>query len=318
VRPWRSASSICVLTCGDGSHHFCAKHLEGIARHQVTGVEKNIFIKCKEFRCYYDHSLFDMQKVIANVSPATWQLISTALAEQAVIETQEFMQARLDAQQQAGPQSAFDKAMECIRHMAVPRYPDCDVPISDFEACSALTCGTVRTKGPARPAARSEHGCGARLCALCLQSIPASESHHGHISDCYRNPDPGTSYPPQPHPAVWQSSMEKLARERLFVFIESQRGDKELRTLLYKQVLNEFPEFLLTDDWLALRYRWLEIMLDLQAEHMNIEKFDACRLLLMDMGYSGTDTLMRAIIFCQCDINAIIYALRAAEEQGPH
>ena len=312
------ASGICVLTCAAGSHHFCAEHVEGMARHQVTGVEKSIFMRFKQFHCYYDQSLLDMQKVIANVTTATWELISAALAEQAVIETQALMQARLDAQQQAGaaPQSAFDKAMERIRHMAVPRCPECDVVISDFEACSALTCGTVRPqRSLARPAARSDHGCGARLCAWCLQSIPASESHHAHISACYRNPDPPSSHPPQPHPAIWLASMAKLIRERVFIFIESQRGDKELRTNLYKQVASEFPDFQLTDDWLALRYRWLEVIIDAQAEHMNIEKVEACRLLLTEMGYPDTDTLLRAIIFCNCDINAITYALRAAAEQ---
>jgi hypothetical protein len=286
-----------------------------MAYHQVSGVEKSLFMRFKEFRCYYDHSLLDMQRVIGHVSSNTWQLISTALSEQAVIETQQAMQARIDAQQKEGavPQSAFDKSMEKIRHMAQPRCPDCDVPIPDFEACSALTCGTVTRLGPG-PALR-QGGCGARLCAWCLQVIPASENHHDHICECYRNPDPGSSYPPQPHPAIWLSSMAKLTRERVFVFIESHRGDKELRMDLYKQVRKEFPEFHLTDDWLELRYRWLEIMLDSAAGHMNIEKLDACRTLLMEMGYQDTETLMRAIIFCNCEISAIIYALRAATEK---
>ena len=170
--------------------------------------------------------------------------------------------------------------------MAQPRCPDCDVLLPDFEACSALTCGIVTRQGPGP--ARRQGGCGARLCAWCLKSIPASEKHHDHICACYRNPDPGSSYPPQPHPAIWLASMAKLTRERVFIFIESHRGDKELRTNLYKEVRQEFPEFGLTDEWLELRYRWLEIMLDSSAEHMNIEQVDACRTLLMEMGYQDT------------------------------
>ena len=315
------AGGTCVLTCGNGLHHFCADHVENMARHQVTGAEKSLFMRFKEFRCYYDHSLLDMQKVIAHVSSNTWQLISTALSEQAVIETQQAMQAQIDAQRKEGavPQNKNDVAKERIRHMAVPRCPECSDPILDFEACSALVCGTsrqTRQTGTAQMAHRIS-GCGARLCAWCLKSIPASESHYEHVNSCHRNPDPGSSYPPQPHPAVWKQSMAQLTRERVFTFIELQRGDPEFRADLYKFVRQEFPEFQLTEEWLAIRYRWLEIMIDSHAEDMNVEKLESCRLLVIEMGYPDSDLLLRAIIFCNCEINAILIALRAAQETTP-
>ena len=293
-------SDPCVITCTAGTHHYCSAHMDGLAKYHV-GQSKSTFLKkgCKFF-CPHDESILDMQQVIAAVSKETWTLINTALQEQAVIDTQNSMTANA-----APPQlSVHDAAMEGIRYRAQPRCEACKSLLTDFEACSALTCGTVRVNV-------RESGCGARICAWCLKVLDASELHHEHVVRCRRNPD-GSIYPPQPHPEVWNASMALLTRERIFRFVETHRGE-DFRRGLYAATHAEFPNFGLTEDWIALRQRWMVIMIDCNVGDADVEHFDNCRKLLLEMGYEDNDTLMRAIIFCNADVAQITYAMRAIE-----
>ena len=294
-------SDECVITCAAGSHHYCKEHMDAFARFQV-GEHKVVFLRTGcQFRCPLDDSIFDLQQVIAAVSKETWTLINSALQEQAVIDAQR----ELRAQVPGAKLSPHEEAMEAIRFRAQPRCNNCKDLLTDFEACSALTCGVVR--GNVRAS-----GCGARICAWCLKVLDASEQHHEHVANCRRNPDPGSVHPPLPHPQVWNTSMALLTRERIFCFIESQKGE-HFRNALYAATRKEFPDIGMTEEWVTLRQKWMVITLDCSAQQEDVEHFDNCRNTLIEMGYADNELLMRAIIFCSADIAQITYALRAHE-----
>ena len=148
----------CIITCAAGRHHYCGEHMDALAKYQV-GVQKSAFLRAEcQFRCPHDHSILDMQKVIAAVSKVTWGQINTALQEQAVIDTQKSLMSLAPA----AKVSPHDAAMEQIRYRAQPRCKSCSALLTDFEACSALTCGVIKS-------GHRESGCGARICAWCLQ-----------------------------------------------------------------------------------------------------------------------------------------------------
>ena len=141
------------------------------------------------------------------------------------------------------PVCHHELAMLRIRHIAIPRCPQCDAIIPDFEGCSALACGRRSKLGD-----RNEivGGCGANICGWCLAHIPAHESAHAHVIECKENPNLGMIYPPQPHPACWNAYMRMKARERVFCFVEQTKG-QEKRDALYTAIREEFPDF----DWEA-------------------------------------------------------------------
>jgi hypothetical protein len=297
-------SDPCIITCAAGRHHYCSEHMDALAKYQV-GVQKSAFLRAEcQFRCPHDDSILDMQKVIAAVSKVTWGQIDTALQEQAVIDTQKSLMSLAPA----AKVSPHDAAMEQIRYRAQPRCKSCSALLTDFEACSALTCGVIKS-------GHRESGCGARICAWCLKIMQEGELHHEHVTKCRRNPDPGSVYPPNPHPETWNHSMALLTRERIFQFIETQRGEA-FRIDLYKATRDEFPSFGLTEEWLTLRHRWMEIMIDCNAGDEDVEPLDNCRNVLLEMGYKDDDLLMRAIIFCKADVAQITYALRAEEARS--
>jgi hypothetical protein len=301
-------SDECVITCAAGGHHYCKEHTDAMARFHV-GMQKVAFLKTGcQFRCPHDDSIFDLQQVIAAVKKETWTLINTALQEQAVIDVQRSLMA---FQVPAAKLTPHEEAMEAIRFRAQPRCNNCKDLLTDFEACSALTCGTVR------PGGVRDAGCGARICAWCLKVLDVSELHHEHVANCRRNPDPGSVYPPVPHPQVWNTSMALLTRERIFCFIETQKGE-DFRHALYAATRQEFPDIGMTEEWVTLRQKWMVVVLDCSAQQEDVEHFDNCRKTLIEMGYEDNDLLMRAIIFCNADIAQITYAMRAHESHASH
>jgi hypothetical protein len=101
--------------------------------------------------------------------------------------------------------------------------------------------------------------------------------------------------------------MELLTRERIFCFIETQKGE-HFRNALYAATRKEFPDIGMTEEWVTLRQKWMMIILDSSAQQKDVEHFDNCRNTLIEMGY----------IFCNADIAQITYAMRVHETHASH
>ena len=280
-----------VICCAKGAHHFCSDCLTNATQSQLGDLDA--FIQRRmQLLCPYDGSVLHAETVA-----------DVLLAH------------KVKAPAQSGPGipgevvSAHDHALASIRHIILPRCPQCDIPIADFEACAALTCGSRMQFGD-RIAYTG--GCGAQFCAWCLVQVPPHESAHDHVRKCHKNPNPdGSLYPPQPHPAIWKSFMTEQARERVFNLVEVIKGS-ENREALYTAVRLEFPELQLSEEWLAKRHRWLILMLEMTEGMMDIHRAQTCLKKLVDkMGFTDCDALRRAIILCNYDIQVICDAMQA-------
>jgi len=286
---------IAVISCGKGEHHFCSDCLNTMTQSQIGDLDA--FIQRRmQLLCPYDGSVLCGDRVADVLSSR-----------------------RNRPQASTGPgipddaMSPHDRALATIRHIVLPRCPNCDVPIVDFEACAALTCGRRIQLGDRID---TTGGCGADVCAWCLVHVPPNESAHVHVKNCHKNPNPdGSLYPPQPHPQIWKSVMAEQARERVFNFVEMIKGS-ENRLALYSAVRLEFPELQMSEEWLAKRHQWLLIMLEMAEGMMDIHRAEIClRRLVHDMGFEDSDALRRAILLCNYDIRVICDAMHAHVER---
>ena len=281
-------NELAVLSCGKGQHHFCPDCVGVLSKSQLG--ELDIFIQRRmQFLCPYDGSLLNGEKIS-----------DVLLASKAPIPKGPALSAE--------PMTAHDQAFASICHIVTPRCPKCDVPIVDFEACAALTCGRRLQLGDR---VDISGGCGANLCAWCLMEVPPHESHHAHVRTCSMNPDEeGSVYPPHPHPAVWKAFMAVLARERVFNFVERIQG-ADKRDALYSAVRKDFPDLKLSKEWLASRHQWLILMMEMGTQDADIHRAHQCLHTLEQMGYKDDEVLRRAILICNYEIQSVIDVMRA-------
>ena len=303
----RDPASLC---CSSGVHFWCAECMDSLALNQLQSWESFVKRGC-QYMCIYQHELqqsceINSQSILSSLKPDTFKKHVAALTEQARQQAILDTQTKLAQQEPVKPPSPHELAMKFIQRLAVPRCPKCDVPILDFEACSALTCGQKALVGG------YEGGCGAKLCAWCLCEISDDQSHHQHVAQCKYNPAPGEVHPPQPHPQVWLSCYSVRAREKVFVHIEKQTGS-EARDALYAEVQKEYPMFGLDADWLASRHEWLLLQLQNDLLDVDITTAETTLSLLKEMGYPDSQILRRAVLFCEGRVVDVINAMRAIQ-----
>lgn len=304
----RDPASLC---CSSGVHFWCAECMDSLALNQLQNWESFVKRGC-QYMCIYpdEHELqqsceINSQSILSSLKPDTFKKHVAALTEQARQQAILDTKTNLAVQGPAKPPSPHELALQFIERLAVPRCPKCDVPILDFEACSALTCGQKALVGG------YEGGCGAKLCAWCLCEI---DDHflHQHVAHCKFNPEPGEVHPPQPHPQVWLSCYSVRAREKVFVHIEQQTGS-EARDALYAEVQKEYPMFGLDADWLASRHEWLLLQLQNDLLDADITKAENTLSVLKEMGYPDSQILRRAVLFCDGMVVDVINAMRAID-----
>jgi len=286
--------------------------MDSLALNQLQNWESFVKRGC-QYMCIYcadQHELqqpceINSQSILSSLKADTFKKHVAALTEQARQQAILDTKTKLAVQGPVKPPSPHELALQFIERLAVPRCPKCDVPILDFEACSALTCGQKALVGG------YEGGCGAKLCAWCLCEIDDLFLHQ-HVAQCKFNPQPGEVHPPHPHPQVWLSCYSVRAREKVFVHIEKQAGS-EARDALYAEVQKEYPSFGLDAAWLASRHEWL--LLQLQNELLDADIIQAENTLsvLKEMGYPDSQILRRAVLFCDGKVVDVINAMRAID-----
>lgn len=284
-----------VITCVNGEHHWCGDCLKNLADSQIG--EFDLFRRRRfTFVCPYDGSQIN------------------SVMEKLDSKSDEARNLEANNPINAGDTDFPDpvlRVLNRIRHVAIPRCPNCDTMICDFDACSAITCGRRLVVGERVDYAG---GCGSNICAWCWKALPQHEHHHEHVRTCPMNPDPGCLYPPQPHPETWLASMSILARERVFNIVEQIRSS-ECRRSVYSAARKEHPELHLSEEWLASRHMWLLLTVETNVQNFDVHRAERCRILLQEMGFLDSEVLRRAILFCDCEINDIISAMRAICEQ---
>jgi hypothetical protein len=174
------------------------------------------------------------------VSESTFTKYEECMSERAVIVTQKACEQRfseriktLQQQDPAEPNLIqVDKMAAFIGEMLIfarcPN-PQCEIQMLDFEACSAIKCDPA------------QGGCGIYFCAWCLQSQEDRGKCHNHVRTCSFNPS-GNLYPPQPHPQIWKTVMNELARKRVKEYIQSEAVPETLRKHVYDECRKRHPE----------------------------------------------------------------------------
>ena len=230
--------------CGSGTHRFCSTCFSRIVSDAVQGQNQGVCIAAKGLvPCNYCNpkSAFDMQKCATHLSKECFQAWLEVVGAIRVSEEADRWLARekkkarehFEALDRAG---GVTDAMRVQRHYDVisetliqPACPVCHKYIVEFDACCALQCG--RRDGYVWTAGS---GCGAFICAWCLETKPEKELHD-HVLSCDYNPGkPKSMYPPPRHPVDWNSVMHEFARMRIKRYIEENVEER-----LQEQVFTE-------------------------------------------------------------------------------
>lgn len=197
---------------------------------------------------------FVMRKEMPFLDDATYDCFQACIVEKAVIEAQQERDKRhadvIKQMQQATSSNPVPALLEeevahISEHLIIPRCPQCARQVLDFVGCAAMSCDV------------EDGGCGAYVCAWCLQLQVAVErtatmpgrtarlACHDHVRSCLLNPTKNV-YPPSPHPQLWQGVMHELARKRVFDYIKAS-VPKELRRAVHVECQKRHPEIHLQD-----------------------------------------------------------------------
>jgi hypothetical protein len=235
--------------CGSGTHRFCSNCFSLIVSDAVRGQNQGVCIAAKGLvPCNYckPKSAFDIQKFSALLSTecfSAWLEVVTAIrvreeADRWLEREKNKEREHFEALDRAG---AVTDDMRVRRHYGVisetliqPSCPVCHKYIVEFDACCALQCGRrdgyVWTPGS---------GCGAFICAWCLETKPEKELHD-HVLLCDYNPVRNSMYPPPGHPVAWTKVMNEFARMRVRKYI-GETVEERLREQVFTEVQTNNP-----------------------------------------------------------------------------
>ena len=235
--------------CGNGTHVFCGNCFSLIVSDAVRGQNQGVCIAAKGLvPCNYckPKSAFDIQKFSALLSTecfSAWLEVVTAIrvreeADRWLEREKNKEREHFEALDRAG---AVTDDMRVRRHYGVisetliqPSCPVCHKYIVEFDACCALQCGRrdgyVWTPGS---------GCGAFICAWCLETKPEKELHD-HVLLCDYNPVRNSMYPPPGHPVAWTKVMNEFARMRVRKYI-GETVEERLREQVFTEVQTNNP-----------------------------------------------------------------------------
>ena len=239
--------------CGNGTHSFCSSCFSDCVGDAVRGGSKPVCIAAGgSVLCRWcpvgSYCQFDVQKYAALLSKDIFRQWLDVMAEIKIQqETSKLIE--LLKQQKEDNFQILVKAGAVSDDMMVERHynhiaeklilatcPKCGQLICDFEACCALQCGRRdgMTWAPG-------FGCGAYICAWCLETKPTEKELHDHVMECPFNARPYSMYPPPGHPADWQKVMHELARKRIKQFI-TDSVEPNLQERVYNKVASSNPE----------------------------------------------------------------------------
>ncbi len=230
--------------CGSGTHRFCSTCFSGIVGDAVRGQNQGVCIAAKGLvPCNYCNpkSAFDIQKFSAHLSQECFLAWLEVVAAIQVGEEADRWLRRMK-QKEREHFEALDRAGCVTDEMRVRRHydvisetliqaacPVCQKYIVEFDACCALRCGRrdgyVWTSGS---------GCGAFICAWCLETKPEKELHD-HVLHCDYNPVRNSMYPPLGHPVQWKKVMHEFARMRVTKYI-AETVEERLREQVFTEV----------------------------------------------------------------------------------
>jgi hypothetical protein len=215
-----------VTCCGPSSHFRCSACFSSMVHTQISGACKALFIrnhsKIECTSCQQDghQFFFDMQKLIPRLTPETYSKYLNALAEPAVVvaqrESEERFERRLLEIQTRMTKESSDAAISSfVKHiednLIQPRCPvsSCRVLVADFDHCAHLTCG-LQSNGSIFG------GCGAHLCAWCMQCFPTAAACQSHVHVCDLNANQPSLFPVESsHPRVWLEVQSRQALLRV-------------------------------------------------------------------------------------------------------
>jgi len=237
--------------CGNGTHRFCSTCFSTVVGDAVRGQSKGVCIAAGgRIPCNWctPESFFDVQRYAAVLSKDCFQAWLEVVA---AIKVEEETMKWVDKLKQKDEETfqalvmagAVSDDMLVERHyhhiaekLILPACPACHQYIADFDACCALQCG--RRDGMKWAAGL---GCGAYICAWCLETKPEEKELHDHVMLCPYNPVRNSLFPPSGHPFEWKKVMHELARMRVKQYIRDsvQSG---LQEQVYTKVQTSNPE----------------------------------------------------------------------------
>jgi hypothetical protein len=215
-----------VTCCGPSSHFRCNACFSSMVHIQISGACKASFIrnhsKIECTICQQDghQFFFDMQKITPRLTSETYIKYLNTLAEPAVINAQREAEERferrlLEAQARMAKESSDAAISSFVKHiqdnLIQPRcpVPSCRVLVAGFDHCAHLTCG-LQSNGSI------VGGCGAHLCAWCMQSFPTATACQSHVHGCDLNANRPSLFPVESsHPRVWLEVQSKQALPRV-------------------------------------------------------------------------------------------------------
>ena len=238
--------------CGSGTHTFCSDCFSRIVNDAVSGQNEGVCIAANGLvTCNYCNpkSAFDMQKCASHLSQECFRAWLEVVAAIRVREEadrwceREKKKARehFEELDRAGAvtdamrvQHIYDVISETLIQ---PACPVCHKYIVEFDACCALQCG--RRDGYVWTAGS---GCGAFICAWCLETKGNEKELPDHGLSCDYNPGkPKTMYPPPRHPVDWKSVMHEFARMRIKRYI-AETVEERLQEQVFKEVQSRNTE----------------------------------------------------------------------------
>jgi hypothetical protein len=215
-----------VTCCGPSGHFRCDTCFSSMVLAQISGACKPSFIrnhsKIECTSCQQDghQFFFDMQKLTPRLTPETYIKYLSTLAEPTVVEAQRESEERferrlLEMQARVAEESSDAAISSFVKHiqdnLIQPRcpVPSCRVVVAGFDDCAHLTCGLL-------PDGSIVGGCGAHLCAWCMQSFPSAAACQSHVHACDLNANRPSLFPVESsHPRVWREVQSRQALPRV-------------------------------------------------------------------------------------------------------
>jgi len=231
--------------CGNGTHHFCSDCFREVIFNAVRGQNKGVFIASGGLvSCTWcnPNSSCDVQRYAALLSKDCFQAWLGAVAaikveEESLKWAERFKQKDEETFQVLVKAGAATDDMLVQHHydhiaekLIQPACPVCHMYIVAFDACCALQCG--RRDGMKWAVG---HGCGAYICAWCLETQVSEKELHEHVKLCSYNPVRNSLFPPVGHPAHWENVMHEFARKRVKEYI-TDKVPSELQQQVYVKV----------------------------------------------------------------------------------
>jgi hypothetical protein len=245
------------VMCKD-SHSFCRNCFNHTVRSQVCESRAHFIALGCHLICPFCPATqippsFVFRQCAFVLEEAVYKLYEDCMTEKAVLETQQECAKqyaeKLKSLQEQCPkhpsQVERDQIAEILAYIGdnliLPRCPNaqCKKPFDDFDACAALKCEP------------DVGGCGIYFCAWCLQAqvgvadasgqvSTARSQCHAHVRCCSLNPT-NNVYPPAPHPQVWNSVMNELARKRVKEYI-AKSVPPQLQERVHADCQKQFPD----------------------------------------------------------------------------